>query len=393
MRTLVKNLYLTILFCLSSIVHGQEIQVWSGIEYSTVAEIKERFEAETGNTLAIREFDVNNIRSELLLAKQTSITFPDVIWVPSDFLGLHDYFDLAKVPSSWIDEDSMEPKALELVTVDGGVYGVPLGLGNHLVLYVNTKLTQDVQPTWEALLEEAKRGEFPLAMQYPNMYFLMAFVPMFSDYRTQPVTDIDVGALAAALKFYGSLATNNIVKDKCNQEQAREQFINGEVAYLIDGDWALGELKQHFSKELRVSSLPTYNNHHMHSLSGGKVLAFNTEAMANPEKRKAMHTLATIVQKPTFIEDVIINQNLISTNRSINRKWYDTDSTYYSDLYKQLSPAYAMPSTVEMAVTWEALIRGYKRYTAGMPAKDAAQFVVKFINEHSQHIHQRRKSL
>lgn len=387
-----KNLFLTILFFLSSIVHAQEIQVWSGIEYSTVAEIKERFEAETGNTLAIREFDVNNIRSELLLAKQTSITLPDVIWVPSDFLGLHDYFDLAKIPTSWIDEASMEPKALELVTVDDGIYGVPLGLGNHLVLYVNTKLTQDTQPTWEVLLEDAKRGNFPLAMQYPNMYFLMSFVPMFSDVRAPSVTDIDVGALAAALKFYGALSTNGIVKDQCSQEQARKQFINGEVAYLIDGDWALGELKQNFGKELKVSSLPTYNNHHMHSLSGGKVLAFNAEAMANPEKRTAMRTLAIIVQKPAFIEDVIINQNLISTNRSINRKWYDNENTYYSDLYKQLSPAYAMPSSVEMAVTWEALIRGYKRYKAGMPAKESAQFVANFINEHSQHIHQSRKS-
>ncbi|MDK9771624.1 extracellular solute-binding protein [Vibrio sp. B181a] len=373
-------------------ISAQEIQVWSGIEYSTVAEINERFQEETGNTLAIREFDVNNIRSELLLAKQTGITVPDVIWVPSDFLGLHDYFDLAKIPPSWIEEKSIEPKALELVTVDGAIYGVPLGLGNHLVLYVNTKLTDDIQPTWETLLEKAKQGENALAMQYPNMYFLMSFVPMFSDRRPEPLTDIDVSALAAALKFYGALPEKGLVHDEVSQEQARAQFIQGKVPYLIDGDWALGELKQHFSAELKISSLPTYNNHHMHSLSGGKVLAFNAEAMANSDKRKAMRTLATIVQNPEFIEDVIINQNLISTNRSINRKWYDANSTYYSELYKELTPAYAMPSTVEMAVTWEALIRGYKRYRSGMPAKSAAQFVVDFIQNHSQHIHRRRKS-
>ncbi len=57
-----RNLSLLLLFLFSSLVSAQEIQVWSGIEYSTVAEINERFEAETGNTLAIREFDVNNIR-------------------------------------------------------------------------------------------------------------------------------------------------------------------------------------------------------------------------------------------------------------------------------------------------------------------------------------------
>ena len=75
-----------LLLFLPSLISAQEIQVWSGIEYSTVAEINERFQEETGNTLAIREFDVNNIRSELLLAKQTGITVPDVIWCLQTFL-------------------------------------------------------------------------------------------------------------------------------------------------------------------------------------------------------------------------------------------------------------------------------------------------------------------
>ncbi|WP_255984087.1 extracellular solute-binding protein [Vibrio campbellii] len=145
--------------------------------------------------------------------------------MPSDFLGLHDYFDLAKIPPSWVEEKSIEPKALELVTVDGAIYGVPLGLGNHLVLYVNTKLTDDIQPTWETLLEKAKQGENALAMQYPNMYVLMSFVPMFSDHRPEPLTDIDVSALAAALKFYGALPEKGVVHDEVFQEQARAQFI------------------------------------------------------------------------------------------------------------------------------------------------------------------------
>ena len=72
-----------------------------------------------------------------------------------------------------------------------------------------------------------------------------------------------------------------VVHDEVSQEQARVQFIQGKVPYLIDGDWALGELKQHFSTELKISCLPTYNNHHMHSLSGGKVLAFNSKSLGS----------------------------------------------------------------------------------------------------------------
>ncbi|KLV04124.1 maltose/maltodextrin-binding protein [Photobacterium aquae] len=369
--------------------------MWSGIEYSTVAEIKRQFESETDNTLVIREFDVNNIRSELLLAKQTGITVPDVIWVPSDFLGLHSYFDLSSIPSSWIEKKEMEHKALELVTVDGAIYGVPLGLGNHLVLYVNTQLTHNEQPTWERLLAAAKQGKTELAMQHPNMYFLMAFISMFCEHPEHYehlVTDIDNHALAKALTFYGSLVDNHVVTKDNTQDQARQQFIRGEVPYLIDGDWALGELKQHFGDELKIRALPTYNNHTMHSLSGGKVLAFTNEAMADPEKRQALKTLTEIVQQPTFIKNVIINQNLISTNHTVNWLSYAQSATYYGALYKELKPTYTMPSTVTMAVTWEALIRGYKRYRAGMPADKAAVFVTQFIKKHTVQIDKRRNN-
>jgi hypothetical protein len=54
----VRYLSCFLLLFLPSLISAQEIQVWSGIEYSTVAEINERFQEETGNTLAIREFDV-----------------------------------------------------------------------------------------------------------------------------------------------------------------------------------------------------------------------------------------------------------------------------------------------------------------------------------------------
>lgn len=387
-----RSIILIIVAIYSSWGSAQEIQVWSGIEYSTVAEIKHRFEAETANTLTIREFDVNNIRSELLLAKQTGITVPDVIWVPSDFLGLHDYFDLAAIPPSWINKQEMEKKALELVTVDGAIYGVPLGLGNHLVLYVNSKLTSNEHPTWEALIATAQTGKTDLAMQHPNMYFLMAFISMFSEPSDRAVTDIDIGALSAAFKLYGSLIDDHVVTKDESQEEARQLFIRGEVPYLIDGDWALSELKQHFGAELKIRSLPTYNNHQMHSLSGGKVLAFTTEAMSTPEKRQALKTLTNIVQQPAFIKEVIIIQNLISTNHAINRHSYETSSTYYSALYKELKPAYVMPSTVAMAVAWEALIRGYKRYRAGMPADMAATFVTQFIEKHTQRIDKRSKN-
>jgi maltose-binding protein MalE len=219
-------------------------------------------------------------------------------------------------------------------------------------------------------------------MQYPNMYFFMSFVSLFSHHEMDIATDIEVGALASTLRFYDRLVDNRLLEDGCDQSCARQKFIKGEVAYLIDGDWALGELKQAMTDDLAISALPSYQSKPMRSLSGGKALIFSKQAMQNPLKRTALKEMALMVQQSEFVDQVIIGQNLISANAKLNELSFYSFSTYYSQLYSELEPAVIMPSSVTMAIFWEAINQGIKRYQLGMPAEEAATFVLDFVADH-----------
>jgi maltose-binding protein MalE len=360
--------------------------VWSGIEYATVDAIRDEFEDQTKHQITIREFDINNIRSELLLAYQSKTSIPDVLWVPSDFLGMYQAFQFAKIPEDWIDGSTIESKALQLVTVDEAIRGIPLALGNHLVLYVNPSLTSKHHPSWEELIAAAENQSTQIAMQHPNTYFFRAFISLFEDGEQIDASHIASEDLFKGISFYEGLTKNGVIEPFCNQDCARKKFVDGEVPYLIDGDWALAELREGFGESIVISQLPTYQGNIMHSLSGGKVLVFTEQAFANPDKRAVLKIFSEIVQNQDFVREVIIEKNLISAHHKLNRDPLVTSSKYYADLYKQLQYAQNMPSSLRMAVVWDALDRGLKRYRTGMPADKAAQYTVDFIERETARI-------
>ncbi|UPQ87992.1 sugar ABC transporter substrate-binding protein [Vibrio sinaloensis] len=379
-------LFLSMVYLLAFAVRASDLEIWSGVDFGAISAARQEVEQQTQSNIVIRDFDVNNIRSELLIANQNGGALPDAIWIPSDFIGLKQFFGIAAIPDQWIQKDKMEHKAIELVTLDDKLYAMPLVLGNHLVLYINTNLTSDYSLTWEQLLDDADNSREPLlAMQHPTMYFLMAFASLFNPHMTY-ATDIDSETLSKTFSFYRLLTQAKVVEAACDQYCATEQFISGKRPYLIDGDWANAELKQHLGHALKAGALPTYRGRPMRSLSGGRVLAVTERAMENPDKREQIKRLINVMQSPEFIQDVIVKNKLISAFKALNKQPNQDDSTLAADIYQQLDNALVMPSSLTMAVMWEVLYHGYKRHEAGMPAPEAAQFTIDFMNRELEKI-------
>ncbi|MEF1288264.1 sugar ABC transporter substrate-binding protein [Vibrio sp. M260118] len=376
------------LFLFSLSAYTSDLEIWSGVDFDTIDAARKEVEQQINADIAIRDFSVDSIRSELLIANKNGGALPDAIWIPSDFVGLKQFLGISAIPREWIQQQKMEDKAIELVTVDGDIYAMPLVLGNHLVLYINTDLTSELTLTWEELLKSAKLGENKrLAMQHPTMYFLMAFSSLFNPNMSY-ATDIDTDTLAKTYTFYELLAESGVVKESCDQYCAMEQFISGKTPYLIDGDWANIELKHHLGSALKVASLPSYNGKHMRSLSGGRVLAITQQAMDDPVKRKQIKQFIDVMQNAEFIQDVIVANTLISAFKELNIEPMSNQSTLATEIYQQLDNAMVMPSSLKMAVMWEVIYRGYKRYKAGMPAQKAAQFTIDFIDREVKKINQ-----
>ncbi len=112
------------------------LEFWSAFGDNVDQELAAEFEVRTGNQLMIRKFSIDEMKAELLLASRSKNYMPDVAWVPSDFLGLHKFIGISPIPKVWINQDQLEPAARQSAMVGDSYMGLPLFLGNHLMLFL-----------------------------------------------------------------------------------------------------------------------------------------------------------------------------------------------------------------------------------------------------------------
>ncbi|MCG9640095.1 extracellular solute-binding protein [Vibrio sp. Isolate34] len=356
------------------------LEIWAGINYEASGYVKEHIESMTEHRVEIRPFDINSIRSELLIADPRDNTFPDAIWVPSDFLGLTEYIELSTLPSAWIDTSRYEKKAQDAVVINGELKALPVGIGNQLVLYSNKP--QDHAISWEELIQrssESKRAS--LLFPNPNMYFYLAFFQLFS-HDILSSRNVDGEGLVSIFEFIDKLEKAQVIEASCNEVCARQRFIDGDVEFLIDGDWAFGELNQAYGDQLHVGSLPTYRDKAMSSFSGAKIFAITQKGMDNPNKREALKQVVQYLQSNSFTYLAHSNA-MISPFREVNLRRVEEGNMTFSNMYDEFQSSQMMSSDYNMAIVWEASARAYERYKSDMPKQELHKFYDDFVEYYS----------
>ncbi|CAH6918190.1 Maltose/maltodextrin ABC transporter, substrate binding periplasmic protein MalE [Vibrio chagasii] len=356
------------------------LEVWVGINYETAGYVKEHIESMTEHRVEIRPFNVNSIRSELLVADPRDKTFPDAIWVPSDFLGLTEYIDLATLPSNWVDTSRYEKKALGSVVLNGELKALPVGIGNQLVLYSNEPQTQAI--TWEELMKRSSQSmQASVLFPNPNMYFFLAFYQLFSQEKLSSKT-INGEDLVSVFEFIDMLEKKNVIKSSCDEVCARQRFIDGEVEFLIDGDWAFSELEQAYGSQLQVNSLPTYRGQAMSSFSGAKIFAVTKKGMQDPGTKEVLKEVVEYLQSNRFTYLAHSNA-MISPFHEVNQRRVDEGNVTFSNMYDEFQSSQMMSSDYKMAIVWEATARAYERYKSGMPKQKLHKFYDDFVAYYS----------
>ena len=356
------------------------LEIWAGINYEASGYVKEHIESMTEHRVEIRPFDINSIRSELLIADPRDNTFPDAIWVPSDFLGLTEYIELSTLPSAWVDTSRYEKKAQDAVVINGELKALPVGIGNQLVLYSNKP--QDHAISWEELIQrssESKRAS--LLFPNPNMYFYLAFFQLFS-HDILSSRNVDGEGLVSIFEFIDKLEKAQVIEASCNEVCARQRFIDGDVEFLIDGDWAFGELHQAYGDQLHVGSLPTYRDKAMSSFSGAKIFAITQKGMDNPNKREALKQVVQYLQSNSFTYLAHSNA-MISPFREVNLRRVEEGNMTFSNMYDEFQSSQMMSSDYKMAIVWEASARAYERYKSDMPKQELHKFYDDFVEYYS----------
>ncbi|MFC3647599.1 sugar ABC transporter substrate-binding protein [Planctobacterium marinum] len=273
----------------------------------------------------------------------------------------------------------MSSKSLLHSRVKNRLMGIPFIAGNHLLLYYNKRLVSEPALNWQQL--SAQKNTIPtgadlIAWSYNEMYW---FIPFLGAFEALPYengnVNLNAQGTATALDFYRGLATSGIVAPECHYQCSFDKFVAGEVAYMINGSWALNGFTKALGNDLGIAQLPQIQGKVMKPYSSVFALAFPGNS-ASSEKQDALKQLAMFLQSDQIQRRIWDEYQFLPANSSIQKQIQLQSNDNISQFIMQLDNASPLPTDPEMSIIWEALVMGFNRHQGGaLNASQASEYM------------------
>lgn len=188
------------------------------------------------------------------------------LWATQQIAPLSDFF-----PASYAD--GFASVTLAGASRDGQIWGAPDTAGFHLLLFYNRELI-DTPPRSTAELVELAQSVQAESEGTPRGLGLNSYDPLWLAPWLRPydgwLTDdlgqptLNTPAMVSALELYLSWlgrspdrsSTQPAIAPLLTHEEMRAQFLRGDLAMMIDGEWAIVELAQATGLDWGVAPLP-----------------------------------------------------------------------------------------------------------------------------------------
>jgi maltose-binding protein MalE len=347
-----------------------------GLENYNFEPLFDAFTAETGIKIQAVSFKNNELKSELIQRANIQ-QLPDVVIVPSDFAGLN-IIKVSPIPSELLNPD-LSNSAIESSKVEGISRGIPLIYGNHLLLYYNKKLIKTPADSWEQLLAQQSQiseGKGLIGWNYMEMYWLIPFLGAYDSfpYKNGNVT-LNTEGMVTALSHYKKFMEQGIVEQFCDHDCNMNKFRSSEIGYLINGTWAFKQLSDSLGDDLGIALLPTFSDNRMKTYFSSHLLSFPSNGLTG-FKQKELVELARFMQSEKAQNIIWENLRAIPTNANVLQKLKQSKNENIVYMLTQLEYAEPMPNDQNMAIVWEAILKGLNRYLADVfDARAAAEYM------------------
>lgn len=378
-------LLLLLLSYLPSVMANEPLTFVFTHENKGFAKIIRLFEEKTGIPTKTQWVDQSDLKLKLIEQVETGET-PDVVLIPADHLGLYNLVHYSKVPASLIDS-SIDESYLQTVKVDGNYYGIPIIMGNHLVLYYNRSLVSKPAETWDQLLatqvQFTQKGLITIDWSFTEMYWFAPFLGAFGGW---PITDskitLNTPAMEQALSYYWGLANKGLVNPDCNYDCAFNNFINRKSAYVINGIWSYRQFLDVHGDDLGVALLPAIKDKPLTPMFSTHAIAFPSDSLNGP-KKAAITKLAEFMQSAETQRQIWSEINEFPVNNIILQEVKKHADENNKVLLDQLTQAKAMPSDTAMTYAWPAINKGFSRYGSGAMTVGEAIELMQHLAENS----------
>ena len=258
--------------------HNKEIIIWSHFTDPEITELRtlaDKWSKTSGYKVVIHS-DKGDNRAYIEASLRNME--PDIEFGVSHerMEKLHSENLLTKIPDNLIDKDKYIPSALETVTFNNKMYGIPLSIETY-GLYYNKDKVKKLPQTFEELISMGRKQGFQYDIN--NFYLSFPILQANGAYifgknnKGYNVKDIGLNN-ENAVKGY-SMIRDMVQKYKLMPETvdsitARNNFKDGKTSFYISGSWDLQELDQS-GLNYSVVPFPKYNGRQMTSFVTAQV--------------------------------------------------------------------------------------------------------------------------
>lgn len=296
---------------------------------------------------------------------------PDVVLSPFDHVGPFSIMGLAQPLDELMSQD-MKDKYIEAalpgMSLNGNMYGVPVTMGNHLMLMYNKNIVDEAPETMSELIETAKANtvdedgdglvdKYGLAYNLNEPFWWAAFHGGFDgwvfDEEYSPTLNTE--ATVDSLEFVHSLKfEHKIVPKESDYDLMDSLFKEGNAAFIINGDWSIEGYKNAENIDLGVAPIPRFEKTGKYGqpMTSGKGFIVMSEL---PEQKQIAVIKFIDFMTSTAAQELYVNNNFLPSNNKAYGLPQIQNDPIMKGSAEQLRNGRAMPVVPEMRGIWDAV--------------------------------------
>lgn len=361
----------------------QEGEAEQAFQY--VESLAERYMEENSDvTINVVQKDTEELREDFQTASIAGAA-PELLWTVNDHAGPFTAAGIIQPIGDLYNPDEF----IEPVVMDGELYGIPISSGNHLMLLYNRQLVDSAPQDTDEMIEvgraltEGNRYGFAYNMTEP--FWLVPWLGGFggSVFAEDGVTPtLDTPEMVATLQFlYDLTHVHGITPVEADYGTMDTLFKEGNAAMIINGDWSLGEYRDHFGDDLGIAPIPTVSETGLEPAPYTSGKYFMMSDTVEGELREAIGE---------FIEWVLTEERQLEMAETLTRlpgrlSALEHDQITGDPVLAGSAAAMAngtpMPAAIEMRANWDAMLPSQNAVLAGTVSPQAAAAEMQSVSE------------
>lgn len=325
-------------------------------------EVVKMFEKENPDIKIKRiHYELNDIRGEVQKTINTA-EGPALIFEPADGVGFYKDkkiikdISIVKGLSKNISKNLVE-NGVKQLTFNGKIFGLPQTIGNHLTLLYNKDKVSTPPDTWSEMLNENYGTKYNVVFPTQEGFWLLGVLGGFGGniFDAKNKISLDTPAMTKTLGFYQYLKfVKKAIPDKCDYGIAETMFLNGESAFIINGDWSFEQYKNKMGDKLGIASVPKLPGGDNFSPMTGVYGMYFVNGVNEDVERAAAKYVEFILRK-----DIQIYVNLKNSTLPVNKDALNSqeikNNSFLAASAGQMLKGKPMPVVPEMEYVWKAV--------------------------------------